>query len=138
MKKLITIIFSIVLSLNIFASSNDEYTIQNEHKTFTSIMKIIVKNNKIVSVSYDRKNLDSKSWVLDTAINQKYKELYGETFREMKTKLIRSSQSKGETLPMVGDKELYDEFKKMFEYLLEKIVANQNGNYQYSDIENKE
>lgn len=138
MKKLITIIFTIFMTLNVFAvNSNDEYTIQNEHKNFTSIMKIIVKNNKIVSVSYDRKNLDSKSWVLDSEINKKYKDLYGETFREMKTKLIRSAQSSDEKLPVVGDKELYNEFKGMFEYLLEKIVNNQNGNYNYNDIKEK-
>lgn len=136
MKKIITLIFSLLLALNSLASNNGEYSIQKEHKTFISVMKIIVKNDKIVSISYDRKKLDQKSWVLDSAINQEYKSKYGETFREMKTKLIRAAQTNGDTLPVVNDKDLYNEFKDMLEYLLEKVVNEKAGDYIYPE-ENK-
>lgn len=130
MKKIIILIITIFISIFAIASNNDEYVIVNEHKDYTSMMKIIVKNNKIVSVSFDRKNKDSRSWIIDNKINQEYQQKYGETYREMKTKLIRAAQSKNEDLPEVADKELYEEFKNMFEYLLNKIIKNQNGTYQ--------
>lgn len=129
MKKIITLIFSLFMTISLFASSSDEYTIMKENKDYVAVMRIIVKNDKIVSVSFDRKSLDQRSWSLDTAINENYKKQYGTTYREMKTKLIRSAQSTENALPLIEDKELYNEFKSMLEYLLDKIVNKQQGSY---------
>lgn len=128
MKKILSLII-MMFSIISFATSSDEYTVIKETKNYSSVMRIIVKNEKIVSVSFERKTLDSKSWTIDNDINQEYKNKYGETYREMKTKLVRASQSKDTQLPEIGDKQLYNEFKEMFEYLLEKIVEKKYGSY---------
>lgn len=128
MKKILSLII-MMFSIISFATSSDEYTVIKETKNYSSVMRIIVKNEKIVSVSFERKTLDSKSWTIDNDINQEYKNKYGETYREMKTKLVRASQAKDTQLPEIGDKQLYNEFKEMFEYLLEKIVEKKYGSY---------
>lgn len=109
MKKLL-LMFTIIISLNLFANLNDgKYEVVQKMNSSTYTMKIIVKNSKILFIDYDC--IDSNGVKLSTKDS---------SFRSKKEKFKKHILSLKD-YKEINENLLSNEYKQMLRFLIEKV-----------------
>lgn len=107
----------IIVSLNTFAKLNDgKYEVVHKKDNNMLMLKVIIKNNKIIFVDYDK--IDENGVKFST-INA--------TFRNEKEEL-KKIVIENQSLEDIESKN--KEFKKLIEFLIEKNNSSKQGNYE--------
>ena len=116
MKKIL-VIFSMLLSLNLFALNDGKYEVVQKNSDYTLNFKLIVKNSKILFVDFDKTDLNGQRL---STINQEFRNK-----KENMKKYIIENQTL-EKLPEEYKKEL----GSLINFLLEKSNSSEPGSYQ--------
>ena len=69
MKKIL-VIFSVLLSLNLFALNDGKYEVVQKNSDYTLNFKLIVKNSKILFVDFDKTDINGQRL---STINQEFR-----------------------------------------------------------------
>jgi hypothetical protein len=116
MKKLL-VIFSVLLSLNLFALNDGKYEVVQKNSDYTLNFKLIVKNSKILFVDFDKTDINGQRL---STVNQNFRNK-----KENMKKYIIENQTL-ENLPVEYKKEL----GSLIDFLLEKSNSSEPGTYQ--------
>lgn len=116
MKKIL-VIFSMLLSFNLFALNDGKYEVIQKNSDYTLNFKLIVKNSKILFVDFDKTDLNGQRL---STINQEFRNK-----KENMKKYIIENQTL-EKLPEEYKKEL----GSLINFLLEKSNSSEPGSYQ--------
>lgn len=133
MKKIIFLLLIIVTSFS-FSEVKDGiyYAEKRFDNTWTSFVKITVKNNRIIGVVYDRKNNNTGGLLsINQEENLKIKQQKGETFKDMSLKLSRTIVNTQDmnSLPNINDSIVKLDFENIMNYLLQKAKNGETGNF---------
>ena len=119
MKKLL-VIFSVLLSLNLFALNDGKYEVVQKNSDYTLNFKLIVKNSKILFVDFDKTDINGQRL---STVNQNFRNK-----KENMKKYIIENQTL-ENLPVEYKKEL----GSLIDFLLEKSNSSEPGTYQLNE-----